>query len=211
MLKTTKVCFTCQQSKNVSEFGKQKASKDGFYPNCKICTRQLDINAGRTKSGFISRLYKNQKKNATSRGHDVQTYTKIELTEWLNSNALWNPLFKQWEDSDYDTELKPSADRIDDTLSYTLDNIQLMTWNENRSKAHRDMKSGKLHRDVNKAIVQLTKDGLYIAEYHSIMEASRKTGVSDSSICACAKGKQRYSHAGGFTWKYKGDKDGSNN
>lgn len=50
-------------------------------------------------------------------------------------------------------------------------------------------------------ILQFSKDGEFIAEYPSIMEASRQTGCNQSSICQCCKGK--YKTAGGFIWKYK--------
>ena len=49
-------------------------------------------------------------------------------------------------------------------------------------------------------IIQYSKDGKFIAEYPSIMEASRQTGCHCQSICACCKG--RLKSAGGFIWKY---------
>ena len=53
----------------------------------------------------------------------------------------------------------------------------------------------------SKAVIQLSKDGKFIAEYPSIMEAERQTGCHYQSICACCKG--RLKSAGGFIWKYK--------
>ena len=49
-------------------------------------------------------------------------------------------------------------------------------------------------------IIQYSKDGKFIAEYPSIMEASRQTGCHYQSICACCKGERK--SAGGFIWKY---------
>ena len=49
-------------------------------------------------------------------------------------------------------------------------------------------------------IIQYSKDGKFIAEYPSIMEASRQTGCHHTSICECCKGKLK--SAGGFIWKY---------
>ena len=50
-------------------------------------------------------------------------------------------------------------------------------------------------------IIQYSKDGKFIAEYPSIMEASRQTGCNQGHICDCCKGKRK--SAGGFIWKYK--------
>lgn len=37
-----KYCGTCEQTKEVSEFGKRKASHDGLSPKCKTCQRVYD-------------------------------------------------------------------------------------------------------------------------------------------------------------------------
>ena len=50
-------------------------------------------------------------------------------------------------------------------------------------------------------VLQFSKDGEFIAEYPSIMEAERKTGCQNQHICGCCKGKRK--SCGGFIWKYK--------
>ena len=50
-------------------------------------------------------------------------------------------------------------------------------------------------------VLQFTKDGDFIAEYFSINEAERCTGVAKCSICRCCKGELK--SAGKFIWKYK--------
>ena len=42
--------------------------------------------------------------------------------------------------------------------------------------------------------------GLLVAQYSSIKDAERNTGVSSKSIRDAAKGVQK--HAGGFVWRY---------
>ena len=53
----------------------------------------------------------------------------------------------------------------------------------------------------SKLVLQFSKDGELIAEYSSIHEAERHTGLSASNICNCCKGNRK--SAGGFIWKYK--------
>lgn len=44
------------------------------------------------------------------------------------------------------------------------------------------------------------KTGELLATFPSLQEAERQTGIADSNICSCLKG--RYKSAGGFVWKY---------
>lgn len=65
----------------------------------------------------------------------------------------------------------------------------------NRTK--RSNKNNKNKRPV----IQYSKDNVYINEYPSIAEASRKTNTSEDSIHFCCKGKS--SVGGDFIWRYK--------
>ncbi len=99
--------------------------------------------------------------------------------------------------------LIPSLDRIDDSIGYTEDNIQLMTWQENRDKSYKDRKSGKNKGNgkyKSRPVDQFTLDEEYIATYHSMNEASRTTGVSTGNMYNCCNGKT--SKAGKFKWQY---------
>ena len=54
-----------------------------------------------------------------------------------------------------------------------------------------------------KAVVQLTLDGRFIAEYESASEASRQTGFNRGHICEVARGKRPT--ANGFLWRWKSE------
>lgn len=51
-----------------------------------------------------------------------------------------------------------------------------------------------------KPVNQYSLDGIYIATYKSIKEASRTTGIAQAGIVQCCKGRLKTS--GGFIWKY---------
>lgn len=51
-----------------------------------------------------------------------------------------------------------------------------------------------------KRIAQYTKDGIFIKEWDSLKEAHLNLGINYSSLTNCLHG--RYSHAGGFVWKF---------
>lgn len=52
------------------------------------------------------------------------------------------------------------------------------------------------------AVVQLNKSGEEIARYDTLADAFRETGVRQSDICYCCKGRRKT--AGGYLWKYAG-------
>lgn len=54
-----------------------------------------------------------------------------------------------------------------------------------------------------KPVLQYTKDGQFVAEYPSVVEAAKQTGICHSSICCAITGKRGYTHAGGYVWRYK--------
>ena len=73
---------------------------------------------------------------------------------------------------------------------------------ESKTGKHFSEETKRKIRENNpsKAVIQLSKDGEFIAEYPSTREAERQTGCHHQSICKCCKGK--YKSTGGFIWKY---------
>jgi len=134
----------------------------------------------------------------------LPSYTKEELQEWLFSQPLWFELYDNWVLSGFKKKLAPSIDRINYDLPYSLGNIQLMTWEENHKKGYEAVKSC-VHHTQQKAVMQFGKDGSFIAEYVSIKEASRQTGINDYTIILVCKDERKT--AGGYIWKYKEDKN----
>ena len=62
------------------------------------------------------------------------------------------------------------------------------------------LKSRRLHAQLRGIPVkQLTLDGTFVACYESTMEAERQTGIKNSNIGACIRGKQKT--AGGYIWE----------
>jgi len=162
--------------------------------------KEWAYNYYRSMIGVITRLYGNQKVDSKRRGHPAPEYTKKELIVWMYEND-YETVFNEWVDSDYEKMLRPSCDRLDDSLHYTLDNIRLVTWKENDRKAKHDMRTGKIkttftHRRIN----QLTMKGIKIREFMSLMDAQRTLNISNGNISGCCNGKRK--SAGGFKWEY---------
>jgi hypothetical protein len=56
------------------------------------------------------------------------------------------------------------------------------------------------HDNRRKEVIQSFLDGVFIGQYISVAEASRKTGVSKSCISRCCRGERE--NSSGFLWKY---------
>ena len=154
----------------------------------------------KTKIGLITQIYNHQKQKSVLRNHEQPKYTRLELIEWCTSQDIFDKLYKEWENSNYNKKLIPSIDRLDDYKGYSFNNIQIITWEENDKKAHIDTINGKNNK-MSKAVLQYDLDGNFIKEYYSTMNAERETGIYHSKISACCKNKIKYYK--GYIWKYK--------
>ena len=159
-------------------------------------------------NGFMRRLYKNQRGNSKRRGHPPPSYSFGWLLNRALSDECFIELYGAYLESGMDRLLSPSFDRVDDSKPYTKDNIQLMTFGRNQQKAFIDQRCGKIINGTNpqKAVVQLTKGGVFVAEYVSLQEANRQTGIFQQNIGKVCMCKRKY--AGGFIWMYKEDYNG---
>ena len=58
-------------------------------------------------------------------------------------------------------------------------------------------------RAFKKPILQYTKDGVFIKEWISAIEASNALGIDRSTIVKICRGKKSHKSLGGFVWRYK--------
>lgn len=81
-------------------------------------------------------------RNMESRVKGVQKlkkhlYQGLELLDrnifyhWAKNSKIFNSLFKEWVESNYDRKLCPTVDRIDSVEGYFLANMEWITHSEN--------------------------------------------------------------------------------
>lgn len=194
-----KLCKDCKKIKSIDLFPKAKNSKSGVRSYCRICYLKILRQRSRTKIGHIRKMYYNQKHQLRLRKIVPPNYTINELIEWCIKQEIYHDLHLIWEKSGYNKWKAPSCDRINDYIGYSLNNLQLMSWDDNYKKYQIDRISGKNNK-TSKKIAQFEKNGSFIRKFHSIHSAGRVTGISFGNISSCANDKMK--SAGGYIWKF---------
>lgn len=89
-------------------------------------------------------------------------------------------------------------------LDNRLENLELLSDYDHCIEHYKDKKE-KINKaaakKLSKSIVQYTLDGNFVAEYPSAKEAERQTGMFNSYINKCLRGKLNKAY--GYVWKYK--------
>lgn len=199
----------CGIVKYLSEFYKCKDCFHGRGHICYDCKKRINCDYAReyskTISGLITKIYSRQRKSSASRGHPMPSYSRDELLDFAYKSVEFLKCYNRWVDSGFEYWEIPTFDRIDDYKPYTIDNIRVCTWRENFDRAKRDERNG-INKKRLRGVVRTTKDGEFIKEYYSTMQAQRETGVENSSIIKCCKGQLKTS--GKTKWIYKENYEG---
>lgn len=188
----SKHCTKCDKTLNTSEFYKDKSKPDGASNQCRSCFLAYRV----SELGVIAHIYRAQRCSSNRRNHPMPDYSNKELGLWLYDNGFF-AMYCQWCWSGNEKNFKPSCDRINSLLPYSIDNLDLVTWEENNRRGHEDglqAKGSGARRCF--AVVQL-KEGKEIARHHSLKSASRSTGLFTSNISQAIKNGGK---CGGFRW-----------
>ena len=195
-----RICSICGQEKNDNDFY-YKSNGKPHSSACIKCDNKRATDYKHSIDGFIANSYSKQKYFSKTRNHALPTYTKAQYSEWLLSQSLFYVLFNEWQEANFDSYKKPSIDRIDSNLGYSLENIRLVTWQDNFNQAIVDIKNGKGSAAWQQTPVsQFTKNGDFIKSYVSQNSAARETGIWQQNINKALLKKRK--HAGGYVWKY---------
>lgn len=195
-----KRCYCCGNIKPIAEFNKNKSKPSGHCDECKECKKVLDLTYRRSEVGLLTKIYGTQKRKSMLRGHPLPSYSKVQLIEFMYKNN-YIKLYSTWVSSGYNINLVPSIDRVNRNLPYTLENIQLVTWEFNNQKGREESKEA-----YSKRVQQYSRDGELLGIYPSIREASRTTGLDPNTISENAKGLRK-NFVSPFIWKFVDEKD----
>lgn len=113
----------------------------------------------------------------------------------------------------------PEVNHIDgNTFNNNVENLEWCTHADNMKCASlagalskgQDKWKGKFHPRA-KAVIQLTKEGVFVKEWGSVNEIMRKTGIPASTIFRVCSPKYKHEHSAyGYIWKYKDETTNNN-
>ena len=189
------ICRSCGDIKTKSDFYVASNNKSGFRKSCKVCDNKASMDYSHTRDGWLTRVCNKQRELSKHRGMAMPNYTKGELGVFISNNGF-NELFTAWQESNFDTVKRPSISRLDDYLPYTLDNIELLSWEDHRKVSSFDIRNGRNNK-ISTAVVGTKSNGA-IVSFYSMSEAARKLDLYVPGISNCCAGKIP-SH-GGWVW-----------
>ena len=152
-----KTCPKCGLPKPLDEFYRSDVSKDGRRSYCQDCerewARQQHALSRVDLRYFVIDKYNDKlarRVSGTKGGNTLKSYiglpicSKAEFVEWSLAQPELTVMFDSWVAAEWPRRLCPSIDRLNSTLGYTLDpmNLQWITWSENASRSHRKVNNG---------------------------------------------------------------------
>ena len=157
-----------------------------------------------TPKGILTNLYGKMKERNNAKGFGELPFSLKDLHGLYIKNNDFINMVEQWKAKGKKSKDKPSFDRINPLIGYTLKNIQLKTWGENRVKA--DWEKSFIYTT---AVVMLDINMKKIREFESVKEVVNATGFSQGNIVMCCQGKRKT--VKGYIFRYRGDKFKKNN
>ena len=152
-----------------------------------------------TPKGVLTNLYHKMIERSKLKGISAPDFSLQEFHKMFLDNQIFLEIFKHWESRGYQYYDKPSIDRKNPDRGYTKDNIQVMSWCDNRMKGD---KENSLR--FTTPVIMYDLHGNRIKEFESIKEAVIYTGFNQGLITMCCQGKRNHTH--GFKFMYRGDK-----
>lgn len=193
-----KQCSSCKKQLTLNNFNKEKATKDGLSHKCRLCKKEYKEIYKCSLKGVLVLMYHNQIVDSKKRKMSPPTYTQKEFISKFINDLHYNQLHIYWLTTKEKND-KPSVDRLNDNISYTLNNIQMVTHKINQDKQNTKVKMGINKNSTNKRITQLTIENVEIASFVSLHAAGEETKVAWQNISKVIRGLRKT--AGGFKWK----------
>lgn len=92
----------------------------------------------------------------------------------------------------------PQINHIDENKANN--HVENLEWCDAKYNSNYGTRKYKIGLSNGRAVLQYTKNGIFVNRFDTIMDAQRNTSIINQSISACCSGKRKT--AGGYIWKY---------
>lgn len=131
------------------------------------------------------------------KARNVVDFSLSEFHDLYLEDKKYNRLYSDWVKSGFHKQLKPSIDRINNKKGYFINNINMLTWAENRFK--QSATDGK--RGRKPAVMQIFGDKI-IKRFISQRHAVKELGISQSNLSDVLNGKRNYVNGYKFIYQH---------
>jgi hypothetical protein len=153
--------------------------------------REITERYRKTKKGVLTNIYDHQK-----RRYPV-TYSLEELHSKFLNDKKFDRLYNEWIKAGMPKEKKPTLDRINYKRYYTLNNIQPMTWCDNRYKQRMEMKAIRAKKVYAWKVGHILSTMIFKSQRHAV----KLLGLHQGLASAVLNGHRN--HTGGYVLSYE--------
>ena len=170
----------------VSNLGRVKSLEHKvLFKNSEKIIKECLLKPYKVRGGYFQVKLQNNTLKKNIYIHRLVAMTFPDLVDWTE-DAKGKPF----------EELQVNHKNEFDKANNCVDNLE---WCDNYYNSHYGTHIERVIQSHLKPVLQYTLDGQFVAEYSSIIEAEKQTGIRH--ICCCCKGKRKT--AGGYIWRYK--------
>lgn len=138
----------------------------------------------RTSKGYLRNLYHGMNERNRNKGFGDLPFSLDDFVNKYIKHYDFVMLFEIYMNSDFDKNYAPSIDRINPNLGYFYENMQFITWKDNKEKGYKEG-SRMRSRSVNMFDY---KTGELLMTFNSANEASHHMNLQQSNIVKNLKG-----------------------
>ena len=130
----TRTCTKCKREKGADEFYNNAASPDGLTTRCDVCILQLTNAYNRSARGLALKKYRDMQKRCENADGKHPSYAHVRLQITREDFLKWAvPRIQDFLIAN--PGLRPSVDRINPDLGYYVENMRIISVDDNRARA----------------------------------------------------------------------------
>ena len=152
-------------------------------------------NYRKSKKGVLTNTFQHIKERCSKYNRELDFDLK-----WLHERFITDPYFiecyEKWISSGMCLNDRPTVDRMDHKKGYLKNNVQILTWKQNRDKSNSEQVQIK-----SKKISKLTASGDLIMNFDSVKLAASSLNISQGLISNVLIGKRNHTHGYKFIYQ----------
>lgn len=155
----------------------------------------------KTPTGYLNNLYHGMNERNKANGFGKLPFTAKEFSDKYSKHYDYLKLFEEYKNKDFKKDYAPSIDRINPKLGYFYENMQFISWKDNKEKSYQERKFTK------SAPIDMYefKTGKFLMSFGSVSDAAKYTKLQQSNITKNLKGLRN--RVGSYTFKYANKKE----